>query len=145
MTTTIKDFRYGNSAQDGDGALVRAYSRQLATVVSVSGVVDGRNFLQVVARVERHVLDEDFILDLGGLDSVSAESRELVGAVERACRAAGVEWVLVAADEVVDRLDLDVDDVSCAVARSVREALRFFAEVSGARRRVLLPLLGETA
>lgn len=145
MTTTIEDFRYGISAQNDDGALVRAYSRQLATVVSVSGVVDGHNLDQVLARVERHVLDDDFILDLGGLDAVSAESHDLVCAVERACRAAGVQWILVAADEVVDGLNLDADQVSCAVAQSVREALRFFADLSGVRRRILLPLLGRTA
>jgi anti-anti-sigma regulatory factor len=145
MTTTIEDFRYGISAQDDEGALVRAYSRQLATVVSVSGVVDDHNLNQVLARVERHVLDDDFILDLGGLDAVSAETRDVVCAVEHACRAAGVQWVLVAADEVVDGLNLDADQVTCAVAQSVREALRFFADVSGVRRRILLPLLGRTA
>ena len=145
MTTTIEDFRYGNSAQDADGALVRAYSRQLATVVSVSGVVDDRNLDQVISRVQRHVLEEDFILDLGGLDAVSAECRDMVCAVERACRAAGVEWVMVAADEVVDGLDLHGDEATCAVARTVREALRFFADASGARRLVLLPLLAKTA
>jgi anti-anti-sigma regulatory factor len=145
MTTTIEDFRYDNSTQDGDGALVRAYSRQLATVVSVSGEVDAHSVDQVTARVLRHVLDEDFILDLGGLDAVSAECRDLVCAVERACRAAGVEWVLVAADEVVNGLDLHTEEATCAVAQTVREALRYFADASGARRRMLLPLLGKTA
>ena len=145
MTTTIEDFRYGNSAQDTDGALVRAYSRQLATVVSVSGEVDGRNLDRVTADVRRHILEDDFILDLGGLDAVSAECRELVCTVERACRAAGVEWVLIAAEEVVDGLDLDTSEATCAVARSVREALRYFADASGARRRALLPLLEKIA
>lgn len=143
MTTTIEDLRYRNSALGN--ALVRAYSRRLATVVSVSGVVDGRNADQVAARVGRHILDDDFILDLGGLDSVSPECRDVVNTVQTACRAAGVEWVLVAGDEVVDGLGLDADEVTCGVAQSVREALGLFADVSGARRRILLPLLDRIA
>jgi len=143
MTTTIQDLRYSDSALGG--ALVRAYSRRLATVVSVSGAVDGRNADQVSARVTRHILDDDFILDLGGLDSVSSQCRDVVDTVQTVCRAAGVEWVLVAGDEVVVGLGLDADDVTCAVAQSVREALGFFADVSGARRRVLLPLLDRIA
>jgi anti-anti-sigma regulatory factor len=143
MTTTIEDLRYRDAALGG--ALVRAYSRRLATIVSVSGVVDGHNIDQVSARVRRHILDDDFILDLGGLESVSAECRGVVNTVETACRAAGVECVLVAGDEVVIGLGLDADEVTCAVAQSVREALRFFADVSGARQRALLPLLDRTA
>ncbi len=137
---------YGNPAYECDGALIRAHSRRLATVVSVDGAVHQRNFDRVARRVTRFVLvDSHFVLDLGGLFVVDAECRELVQAVDRACRAAGVEWALVAAEEVVEALDLADDDVTCAEARSVPEALRYFAEVTRSRRRILLPLLAKSA
>jgi hypothetical protein len=146
MPGTLGTFRYGNPAQDCDGALIRAHSRRLATVVSVSGDLSARNIDRVVSRVGRFVIEEsEFILDLGGLEAAGVECRSLIHVVDDACRAAGVAWVLVAADDVVDVLGLDDDEVSCAGARSVPEALRFFADATHARHRALLPLLGRTA
>jgi ABC-type transporter Mla MlaB component len=143
---TIGTFRYGNPAHDCDGALIRAHSRRLATVVSVSGELSARNLARVASRVGRFVIEEsDFILDLGGLESVDAECRSLIHVVDDGCRAAGVDWALVASDEVIDVLNLDDDEVSCSGARSVPEALRSFADANTARRRALLPLLGKIA
>ncbi|BBY50346.1 hypothetical protein MARA_38140 [Mycolicibacterium arabiense] len=145
MTTMIQDFSYGTSSNECDRALVRAYSRQLATVVSVSGGVDSDNWDFVAARVGRHVLEDDVLLDLGGVDAASPECRDLLYFVDDACQAAGVDWVLVAAEELVDGIGLMGEDLNCAVARSVREGLRYFADVNGARRQALLPLLDRTA
>lgn len=143
---TIGTFRYGNPAHECDGALIRAHSRRLATVVSVSGELSARNLARVASRVGRFVIEEsDFILDLGGLESVDTESRALIHVVDDACRAAGVDWVLVASDEVIDVLGLDDDEVNCSGAYSVPEALRSFADANSARRRALLPLLGKIA
>ena len=149
MATTQRTpgvFRYDNPAHECDGALIRAHSRRLATVVSVSGELSARNLARVASRVSRFVIEEsDFILDLGGLDAVDGECRLLIQVVDDACRTAGVDWALVASDYVVDLLDLDDDEVSCSGARSVPEALRSFADASNARHRALLPLLGRTA
>jgi len=143
---TLGTFRYGNPAHDCDGALIRAHSRRLATVVSVSGELSARNRDRVASRVARFVMEEtDFILDLGGLDSVDIACRSLIHVVDDACRIAGVAWVLVAADDIVDALDLDDDEVRCWGARTVPAALRVFADAANARQRALLPMLGRTA
>lgn len=143
---TLGTFRYGNPAHECDGARIRAHSRRLATVVSVSGELSTRNLDRVASRVGRFVIEEsDFILDLGGLEDVGAACRSLIYVVDDACRAAGVDWVLVAAADVVDVLGLGDDDVNCSGARTVPEALRFFADATHARHRALLPLLGRTA
>ena len=141
--TTIRSFRDANLAQEFDGALIRAYSRRLATVVTVGGSVTVDNLDRVTARVLRHVLDDSVVLDLGGIDGLDSRCGALVDEVRTACEAVGVEFAVVATDEVADALN--VDDGVCAVTRSVPEALRYFADVSCARQRVLLPLLGRIA
>lgn len=125
-----------------DGALTRAYSRRLATVLSITGSVHAGNVEELTAWARTRVLDDDVILDLGGLDGV-AHCDRLVDAVRQACAAARVEFAVVASDEVTEAGGVDAS--TCAVARSVPEALRFFADVSSSRRDVLLPLLGRTA
>jgi anti-anti-sigma regulatory factor len=143
---TLGTFRYGNPAYECDGALIRAHSRRLATVVSVSGELSARNLDRVASRVGRFVIEEsDFVLDLGGLEAVDAECRSLIHVVDDACRLAGVEWVLVAADDVADVLGFDDDEVTCSGARSVPAALRLFGDAANARHRALLPLLRRTA
>jgi anti-anti-sigma regulatory factor len=126
-----------------EGALVRAYSRRLATVVSVSGEIGTGNEERLAARVSRHVLDEAIVLDLGGLTAVSEQGRHLVERVQEVCRAAGVDFAVVAADDVAATMNLE--DAAYPVVRSVPDALRCFADFTGARRQVLLPLLGQTA
>jgi hypothetical protein len=108
--------------------------------------VSARNLARVASRVARYVVEEtDFILDLGGLDSIDIECRSLIQVVDDACRIAGVAWVLVAADDIVDALDLDDDEVRCWGARTVPAALRVFADAANARQRVVLSMLGRTA
>jgi len=115
-------------------------------VVSVSGELSARNLDRVASRVGRFVIEEsDFVLDLGGLETVDTECRSLIHVVDDASRLAGVEWVLVAADDVADVLGLDDGEVTCSGARSVPAALRLFGDAANARHRALLPLLRRTA
>jgi anti-anti-sigma regulatory factor len=134
--------RMGN-LEHCDGALIRAYSRRLATVVSVGGAVHADNAARLTAWARRHVLDDDVILDLGGLDAADAACSRLVADLAVDCRAAGVDFVVVADAEVVTAGALD--DADTVVARSVPEALRYFADANSAVRQALLPLLGRTA
>lgn len=138
-------FRYGNPAFDCGGAQVHAHCRQLATVVSVSGVLDARNLDRVTEHARRFILgDKPFVLDLGGVTAVRGDCGALLDVVDARCRITGVEWALVAVDEVADALGI-ADDDAVTVARSVPVALHHFADEIGARRQVLLPMLGRTA
>jgi hypothetical protein len=142
MTTT---FRYGNPAFDCDGAQVHAHCRQLATVVSVSGVLGTHNLARVTEHARRFILgDKPFVLDLGGVVSLRGDCTPLLDAVDERSRATGVEWALVAHYEVVDALGLNDDD-AVVVADSLPAALHHIADEIGARRRLLLPMLGLTA
>ena len=142
MTTT---FRYGNPAFDCDGAQLHAHCRQLATVVGVSGAIHPNNLEQLTAYASRFILgDKPFVLDLSGVRSLRGDCGALLDAVDERCAAAGVEWALVACDELVDALGL-TDDDPVTIARSLPVALNHFADEIGARRRLLLPMLGRTA
>jgi anti-anti-sigma regulatory factor len=142
MTTT---FRYGNPAFDCDGAQIHAHCRQLATVVGVSGAIHPDNLDRLTAYASRFILgDKPFVLDLSGVRSLRGDSGSLLDAVDERCGATGVEWALVACDEVVDALGL-TDDDPINIASSLPIALNHFADEIGARRRLLLPMLGKTA
>ncbi|MCW2560488.1 MAG: hypothetical protein JWP55_4452 [Mycobacterium sp.] len=142
MATT---FRYGNPAFDCDGAQLHAHCRQLATVVGVSGAIHPDNLNGLTAYAGRFVLgDKPFVLDLSGVRSLRGDCSALLDAVDERCGATGVEWALVACDEVVDALGL-TDDDPVTIARSLPVALNHFADEIGARRRLLLPMLGRTA
>jgi anti-anti-sigma regulatory factor len=142
MATT---FRYGNPAFDCDGAQVHAHCRQLATVVSVSGVVDARNLDRVTEHARRFILgDTPFVLDLGGVTALHGDCGSLLDVVDARCRITGVEWALVARSELVEELGLGEDD-GVMLASSVPVALHHFADEIGARRRLLLPMLGQIA
>jgi anti-anti-sigma regulatory factor len=142
MTTT---FRYGNPAFDCDGAQLHAHCRQLATVVGVSGAIHTDNLNRLTSYASRFVLgDKPFVLDLSGVRSLRGDCSALLDAVDGRCGATGVEWALVACDEVVDALGL-TDDDPVTIARSLPVALNHFADEIGARRRLLLPMLGRTA
>jgi anti-anti-sigma regulatory factor len=142
MATT---FRYGNPAFDCDGAQIHAHCRQLATVVSVSGAIHPTNLDRVTAYARRFILgDKPFVLDLSGVFSLRGDCSSLLDAVDERCGATGVEWALVACDEVVDALGLTDDDL-VNIASSLPVALNHFAYEIGVRRRLLLPMLGKTA
>jgi anti-anti-sigma regulatory factor len=142
MTTT---FRYGNPAFDCDGAQIHAHCRQLATVVGISGAIHPNNLDRLTAYASRFVLgDKPFVLDLSGVRSLHGDCGSLLDAVDERCDATGVEWAVVACDEVVDAFRL-TDDDSVTIASSLPVALNHFADEIGARRRLLLPMLGKTA
>jgi hypothetical protein len=142
MATT---FRYGNPAFDCDGAQIHAHCRQLATVVSVSGAIYPNNLDSVTEYASRFILgDKPFVLDLSGVYSLLGDCGSLLDAVDERSGATGVEWALVACGEIVDALGLTDDDF-VTIASSLPVALNHFADEIGARRRLLLPMLGKTA
>lgn len=137
--------RYGNSAFDCGGALIRAQRRQLATVVTIRGTVNATNIDRVSAYSRRFVLaDMPFILDLSDVESFDVPAVSLLHRIDEDCRRAGEEWALVPSDAVERVLDLE-HDAAFPVARSASEALRYFAEAISMRRRMLLPLLTKSA
>ena len=76
---------YGNPAFDCSGAQVHAVCRQLATVVTVDGVVDDTNIERVAALALRFVIAEKpFVLDLSNVSSFSAHSVSLLSRSRRA-------------------------------------------------------------
>jgi anti-anti-sigma factor len=133
---------YGNPPFECDGAQIRAHCRQLATVVTIKGDIDGTNVDRVSQCTRRFILAEKpFVLDLSGVNSFSWESISLLYTVDDDCRAAGVEWSLIASRPVLSVCD---DQIDYVIADSVPQALNHFADAMRARRR-LLPLLINTA
>lgn len=130
---------YGNPTFDCAGAQLHAVCRQLATVVTVDGVIDDTNIERISAFAHRFVLAEKpFILDLSGMSSSTGQIVSLMYEVDECCFHAGVEWSVIASD-AVQRV-LRGSGVSFPVAESVPDALHHFADSIDQRRR-LLPLL----
>jgi anti-anti-sigma regulatory factor len=134
---------YGNPTYECGSAQLRACCRQLATVVTVSGVIDDTNLDRVTQRATGFILGEKpFVLDLSAVNSFSAQSISLLCAVDDACLAAGVEWSLITS-AAVERAMND-RHIEIPATPTVPDALHHFADVRDERRR-LLPLLGKTA
>jgi anti-anti-sigma regulatory factor len=130
---------YGNPAFDCAGATVHAVCRQLATVVTVEGVVDDTNIERVTALALRFVIAEKpFVLDLSAVNSFSAHSVSLLSAVDEACFHSGVEWSLIASPAVSHATQ--ASGATFPIADTVPDALHHFADSIDERRR-LLPLL----
>ena len=130
---------YGNPAFDCSGAQVHAVCRQLATVVTVEGVVDDTNIERVTALALRFVIAEKpFVLDLSNVSSFSAHCVSLLSVVDERCFRSGVEWSLVASDTVLRALR--AAGLSFPVADSVPDALHYFGDCI-TERRCLLPIL----
>jgi anti-anti-sigma regulatory factor len=130
---------YGNPAFDCAGAQLHAVCRQLATVVTVEGVIDDTNIERVTALALRFVLAEKaFVLDLSGINSFSPHSVSLLSAVDESCFHVGVEWSLITSEPV--RRVVRTSGVSFPTADAVPDALHQFADNIDERRR-LLPLL----
>jgi anti-anti-sigma regulatory factor len=128
---------YGNPAFDCGGAQVRTVCRQLATVVTVQGVVDETNIERVTALALRFVIAEKpFVLDLSGVDSFTAHELSLLSAVDECCFRSDVEWSLIASGPVLH----EACGLNFPVADSVPDALHHFAD-SIDERRHLFPLL----
>jgi anti-anti-sigma factor len=137
--------RHG-SGVDCAGAQLRAQCRHLATVVTISGAVDLKNIDQVSEYSRRFILpDKAFVLDLRGVDYFASEGVTFLQRIDEDCRAAGMEWALVASPVVNRVLRIVDEEASFPGAASVHEALHNFADTISARRTLLLPLLKKTA
>jgi anti-anti-sigma regulatory factor len=136
---------YGNPAFECNGAEVRACSRQLATVVTVTGDLDDVNLDKVSQYTKRYVLREKpIVLDLSGVSSATPHIFSLLCDVDDACSAAGVEWSLIASQPVNHAVHTFDERVELPTVESVADALHNFADAMLARRR-LLPLLTKSA
>ncbi|HEX3286148.1 MAG TPA: STAS domain-containing protein [Mycobacterium sp.] len=136
---------YGNPAFDCDGAQMRALCRQLATVVTVNGDVNDANLDRIGAYAKRFILmEKPFVLDMTGVNSFSPECFSLLYTLDEACDRAGVEWSVIASQQVMRTLRLSGERETFPTMESVAEALHHFADSIGERRR-LLPLLTKTA
>jgi anti-anti-sigma regulatory factor len=130
---------YGNPTFDCAGAQIHAVCRQLATVVTVAGIVDDTNIDRVTALARRFVLAEKpFVLDLSAVTSPSAQCVSLLHDIDESCFVAGVEWSVVTSEDVLRVLR--AAGASFPVTESVPDALHHFADSIDQRRR-LLPLL----
>jgi anti-anti-sigma regulatory factor len=136
---------YGNPAYDCDGAQIRACSRQLATVLTVTGDLDDANLDSVSQYSKRFVLREKpVVLDLSGVNSATPHIISLLSELDDACCAAGVEWSLIASQPVSRAVRIFDDRIELPTMASVADALHHFADVTLERRR-LLPLLTKSA
>ena len=138
-------FRYGNPAIDCAGAEVHTRCRQLASVMSVTGVVDEHNVECLAERARHCVIPEKaFILDLTAVTAFAKAGVDLLDAIDQACYDRGVEWSLVAGDAIAHALIAHTEDPQLPITRSVAEALHHFSDVVDERRR-LPPILTKSA
>ena len=136
---------YRNTPYDCDGAQVRACSRQLATVVTVTGDLDDENIDKVSQYAKRFVLREKpVVLDLGGVSSATPHIVSLLCEIDDACSSAGVDWSLIASQPVTRAVRIFDDRVELPTVATVADALNQFADAMMERRR-LLPLLTKSA
>lgn len=145
MTHSLHGFRYGNPAQDCDLAQMSALCRQLATVVTIDGVIDVSNLSRVTEYATRYVLcEKPFVLDLSDVEVFSDSAIGLLYAIDDASFDAGVEWAVVASPAVLEVLRHYGDPADFHTVDSVPDALHRFADATAARRR-LLPILAKIA
>lgn len=127
------------------GAEIRAHSRQLATVVTIQGEISADNAERVTDYARRFILaDGPLVLDLAGVSSFAAGSVSLLHVVGWACRAAGMQWAVIASPAVAEQLRAE-DEAVLPIASSVDDALHYFADAIHRRRQLLLPLIRKTA
>src|SRR3977135_3285579 len=92
---------YANTPFDCDGAQIRACSRQLATVGTVTGTLDDANIDRVSQYTKRFVLREKpVVLDLSAVSSATPHIVSLLCDIDDACSSAGVDWSLIARQSV---------------------------------------------
>ena len=148
VTTSAMNFTsgQGNATFDCGGAKVRGHYRHLATVVTIRGPIDAVNVDRITEHTRRFVLARNpLVLDLSGVNSFAAAGISFLNLLDEDCRAAELEWILVASRAVTEQLRAHDDEARFAMTPSVRNALQHFADVIAERRQQLLPLIGETA
>jgi anti-anti-sigma regulatory factor len=130
---------------DCGGAQIRAYSRHLATVVTVRGEIDALNVDRVNAHVRRFVVGSGpVVLDMSGVTHFAPVGISLLYMVDEDSRAAGEEWTLVSGPAVSECLGEHGDEVF-PTARSVHRAVRNLADAIVRRRQLMLPLIKKSA
>jgi anti-anti-sigma factor len=150
MTFANVATRHGYGTFECDGAQIRAQCRHLATVVTIRGEIDAVNVDRVAQHIRRFILGGNpVVLDLIDVSHFAAAGISLVHRLDEDCRAAGVEWTLVASPAAMELLGIGRDQDDNAemfpIARSVREALRTLADAIVNRRQLVLPLIKKTA
>jgi anti-anti-sigma factor len=134
-----------NGTFDYCGAQIRAHSHHLATVVTIRGEIDAVTVDRVSQYISRFVLDKaHVVLDMSDVSHFAPAGISLLHMLDEDCRAAGVEWTLVASSAVIELLG-DGDDAVFAITRSVHAALRNLADAIVSRRQLVLPLIRKTA
>ena len=145
MTMANVATRQGNGTFDCGGAQIRAHCRHLATVVTIRGEIDAVNVDQVSEYIRRFIHGGNpVVLDLSDLNHFAAAGISLLHELDEHCRAAGVEWTLVASPAVVELLG-DYGEDLVPFTSSVREALHNLADAIVSRRQLVLPLIKKTA
>jgi anti-anti-sigma regulatory factor len=81
------------------------------------------------------------VLDVADVREFAEAGISLLHAFDAKCRAAGVDWTLVASSAVTQVLDGGGHDTSFPIMRSVHEALKDRADAIVLRRRMALPLV----
>jgi anti-anti-sigma factor len=145
MTLAIAEPASDASTFDYGGARVRAHCRHLATVVTVRGEIDGLNADRIGEYIRRFILEQTtLVLDMSDVTHFAPAGISLLHGLEEDCRAAGVEWTLVASPTVIELLD-DGTEPMFPIAASVHAALRNLADAIVRRRQLVLPLIRKTA
>lgn len=133
--------RQENCTFDCGGAQIRAHCRSLATVVTIRGEIDAVNVDRVSKYIRRFIVGQSpLVLDISGVTHFAPAGISLLHTLDADCRAAGVQWTLVASPAVIELLGDGWD-----ATRSLPEALRNLAEAIVNRRQLVLPLIKKTA
>jgi len=139
-----------NGTFDCSGAQIRAHCRHMATVVSIRGEIDTVNVDRVSEYIRRFILGKNpVVLDMSDASQFAPAAVALLRMFDESCRAAEVEWTLVASTAVIELLGDSCDEGDAEamfpITRSVHEALHNLAEAIVSRRRLVLPLIRKTA
>jgi anti-anti-sigma factor len=136
-----------NNVFDCSGAQIRAHCRHLATVVTIRGEIDAVNVEAAGEYIRRFILaSSPVVLDMSDVTHFAAAGIALLSGFDDECRAAGVEWTLVASPAVLELLNQgEQHEALFPATRSVQEALRDLANAIVIRRQLVLPLIKKTA
>jgi anti-anti-sigma factor len=133
--------RQANCTFDCGGAQIRAYCRSLATVVTIRGEIDPVNADRVGKYIQRFIVGQNpIVLDMSGVTQFAPAGISLLHVLDEDCRAAGVQWTLVASPAVIELLG-----DGWGLTRSLHEALHNLADAIADRRQLVLPLVKKTA
>jgi anti-anti-sigma factor len=110
------------------GAQLRVYSRKVATVVAISGDVDGTNIDRVQAHIRGLICEaQALVLDLSAVECLGVAGLRALSALGDQCEKAGVKLAVVA--DRFASLTLRADDRAnmLPVCGSLAEALELVA------------------